>query len=304
MGGGDAGAAVRADGGPVGGAERGEAAGEVGGGQEGPVLVHVLRGRGADRAGDVAGHRVDRLGLAAVPRPRPRVEQHARAGQRRGAVRVEEGQVPGRRGEITGGRGGRRQARLHRVTSRRPGREAAVEHPHLPVAEVPQQPPRAGRRRGVGVVVHHDRLAVPDAGPAHRGLEVRRGGHRVPAAGTRRGREVAVQVGEHRARDVPGPVQVDARRAAQPPADVEQRRRRRHRRGPGARQLGDGDEGAAVGRAAHGAAYVSIGTSCSAEVSEPCWPVNPLSCGSACEATIAVVPAAAATTLPILSITE
>jgi len=192
VGGGDAGAAVRADGGPVGGAERGEAASQVGWRAERPVGGHVLRGRGADRAGDVAGHRVDRLGLAAVPGSRPRVEQHARAGQRRGAVRVEEGQVPGRRGEITSGRGGCLQARLHRVTSRLPGGEAAVEHPHLPVAEVPQQPPRAGGRRGVGVVVDHDRPIAAHAGSAHGGLERGRGGHRVPAAGAWRGREVAV----------------------------------------------------------------------------------------------------------------
>ncbi len=140
--------------------------------------------------------------------------------------------MPGRRGEITSGRGGCRQARLYRVTSHLPGREAAVEHPHLPVAEVPQQPPRAGRRRGVGVVVDHDRLIAAHARPAHRGLEVGRGGHRVPAAGAWRGREVAVQVGEHRAGNVPGLVQVDARRAAQPPAHVEQCGRRRQRRGP------------------------------------------------------------------------
>jgi len=91
------------------------------------------------------------------------------------------------------------------------------------VAEVTQQPPRAGRRRRVGVVVDHDRAVIADTGAAHGRLEVGGRGHRVPAAGTGRRGEVAVQVGEHGAGNVAGQVEVDAGRAAEPPAHVEQR---------------------------------------------------------------------------------
>jgi protein-S-isoprenylcysteine O-methyltransferase Ste14 len=63
--------AVRAD---LADAEGAEAGGEFARAAEGAVRVHVGGGRGADRAGDVAGHRVDGLLLAPVPLPRPRVE--------------------------------------------------------------------------------------------------------------------------------------------------------------------------------------------------------------------------------------
>ena len=65
------------------GTERGEPRRPARRPAERPSAVEVVRGRRADRAGDVPGPRVDRLHLAAVPLARPGVEQHA-AGRRQG----------------------------------------------------------------------------------------------------------------------------------------------------------------------------------------------------------------------------
>ena len=62
------------------------------------------------------------------------------------------GEVAGR--PVAGGYG---PGRLRGQASSLPGAEAAVEHPHRRMAEVPQQPPRAGRGHGVSVIVDDDR---------------------------------------------------------------------------------------------------------------------------------------------------
>ena len=74
---GDARAAVGGHRTVAGRAEGRETGGQVGRRLEGPVRVDVLGRRGADRAWDVARHRVDVLGLAPVPLTRPGVEQQA-----------------------------------------------------------------------------------------------------------------------------------------------------------------------------------------------------------------------------------
>ena len=53
----------------------------------------------------------------------------------------------------------------------------------------------------------------------------------MPARRARLRGKIGVQVHEHRARQVPGTIGLDARRATEPPADVEQHRRG----GPGQR---------------------------------------------------------------------
>ena len=227
--GGDAGPAIRADGEiqhtrlPRRDAEALEAPPQLGGRQEPAVRADVGRGRRAHGARDVAGRRIDRLDLAAVALPRPRVEQHAGPGQRGCAGRVQQRKLARGRGEIA--RLGRRLVHGDRLPGVCPGAEAAVEHAHLVVAEVPQRPPGAGGDRRVAVVIDHDRVPAPDAEPAHRGLEVGGGRQRVPAAGARRSGQVGVQVHERGAGQVARAVAVDPGRPAQPPAHVEQDRR-------------------------------------------------------------------------------
>src|SRR6185437_16942337 len=152
----------------VGRAERGEAGGQVGGRAEGAVRVHVRGRRGAERAGNVAGYRVDVLALAPVALARAGVEQQAGAGGGRRAGGVEEAELTGAGGEAAGRSdrpflaGGR-----DRVAARGPGPEPAVEHADRRVAEVAQQPPGPGRGGGVGVVVDDHGPAVAHAGPLH-----------------------------------------------------------------------------------------------------------------------------------------
>jgi tetratricopeptide (TPR) repeat protein len=115
--------------------------------------LDVLGGGGADRAGDVARHRVHGLDLPAVALARPGVEQHPAVGEGGGLVGIEDRHATGNRLEVAGGHGAGvlydGQARL------RPGPQASVEHPDVGVAEIAQRPPRPGRRGGVGVVVDH-----------------------------------------------------------------------------------------------------------------------------------------------------
>ena len=76
------------------------------------------------------------------------------------------------------------------------------------------------------VVVHHDRPVAADPGPAHRRLEDRRLGQRVPAARAGRCGQVGVQVDVRRARDVTGGVLPGSGRPAHPVADVQDASRR------------------------------------------------------------------------------
>ena len=205
------------------GPQGGEPGREFDGVAEGAVRFDVADGGHADRAGDVAGYRVGRLGLPAVALPRPGVEQQSGPRRSLRARRVEHRQVTWFRGEVTGDRrrlgGGDGEAPWGRVG---PGPVAAVEHSDVLVPEVAQQPPAAGGDRRVPVVVHHDRSVLMYARRAHRGLEGGRAGQRVPPRGTRRPGQVPVQVGEDRTREMPLPVAVDARRAAEPPPHVEE----------------------------------------------------------------------------------
>src|SRR5262249_33758375 len=115
--------------------------------------------------------------------------------------------------------------------------------------------------------------------------------------------QVPVQVGEDRAGKMALPVAFDARRPAEPPAHVEEHRRRvlRQLRGecPGADQQGADQRVVPAGGLVHAPAYMSAGTSASDGVSEPCIPVSADSRGSALVATMASDPAGAATTSPI-----
>ena len=177
---GDRRSARRADAGY--GPEGGEPVPEFGRVFEGAVRVHVAdRGR-ADRAGDVARHRVGRLCLPSVALPGPGVEQQTGLCRRLRARRVQHGQVTGCRGEVSSGRRGLGRADLE--ASPDPGLVAAVEHPDVFVPEVTQRPPAAGGDRGVPVVVHDDRPVLAHPGRAHRGLERGRGRQRVPPGGT------------------------------------------------------------------------------------------------------------------------
>jgi hypothetical protein len=220
---GHAGAAVRSHRAGLGtAAEGGEAVGEFGGTAEGAVRVHVVGGRRADRAGDVARDRVDELPLSGVPLPRPRVEQQPGPGQRCGARRVQQRHVTWPRGEVAWLPGGLGTG--HRESRGQPGLVPAVEDPHAVVAEVTQQPPGPGRGGGVPVVVHHHGTVLAHPGRAHRVGEGRRVGQRVPPAGAGQRGQVTIQVDEGGAWQVTLAVAVEARRSADVPPDVQQDR--------------------------------------------------------------------------------
>ena len=53
-----------------------------------------------------------------------------------------------------------------------PRAEAAVQHSHAFVAEVPQQPPETHRAALAGLVIRNDARLRVDAGPAGGGFEV------------------------------------------------------------------------------------------------------------------------------------
>ena len=129
VGAGDARAAVDADLGVAGRAERLEAVGQLarraGSGRPRPTFS-VVGAR--HRARDVAADRVDRLHLAPVALRRPRVQQQPGAGERRGAVRVEQRQRAGRRARSRPRRGLRD---LGGQRPPRPGGQAAVQDPHI-----------------------------------------------------------------------------------------------------------------------------------------------------------------------------
>ena len=171
-------AAVRRHRGAAGRADRRVEVAELTGGPEPPVGGEVLRRRHVDRAGDPAGHRVDRLGLAAVAHSRPGVDDDV---HRPHVGRGHDRHGAGHRGE---------RARGHRSTgagldgqpARRPGRPAAVEHPHVRVAVVAQQPPATRCGMAGPVVVDDHRPVAGHAGGAHGRLEDRES----PAAGAAR----------------------------------------------------------------------------------------------------------------------
>ena len=162
------------------------------------------------------------------------------------AVGIQQRQVPRLRDEGTGLRCLAQLPPLNRQASRRPRPEAAVEYPDRRVAEVAQQPPGAGRRRRIRVVVHHDRPVRSHPQRAHRRGEGVRARQGVPPASTRTSRrgEILVKVGEDRAGKMPLGVHLRTGRAAQLPPHVEQEG------GPGiaqrARKLVDADEDVSV----------------------------------------------------------
>ncbi len=82
------------------------------------------------------------------------------------------------------------------------------------MAVVPQQPPRAGGRPPLPVVVHHHGPVAAHTGAPHGRLEPCRVGQRVPAAGARRVGEVLVEVDVRRSGDVARLVLLAAGRAA------------------------------------------------------------------------------------------
>ena len=108
-----------------------------------------------------------------------------------------------------------------------PGLVAAVEYPHVLVAEITQQPPAAGGGGSVPLVIHDHGLVLAHPGRPHRRLEGRRIGQRMPPTGARPSGQVTVEVDKDRPRQVPLVVAVDARRTAKPPPYVQQDRRRR-----------------------------------------------------------------------------
>ena len=207
--------------GPARHAEGGEAGGEIRGAPEGAVGVHVVRGRRADRAGDVAGDRVDGLALAPVPLPRPRVEQQAGARHGRAPAASSTGMWPGRAVKSPGSPAG--SAVAHREPGGQPGPVAAVEHPHV----LGGRSSAAATSRGRPAVASRSSYTTtagpgaprPRASPPGRPPDRAAGAGR-PAPG--RSGQVTVEVDEDRPREVPLVVAVDARRTAEPPPDVQQ----------------------------------------------------------------------------------
>ena len=109
------------------------------------------RGGRAHRAGDMPGHRVDRLRLTPVALG-ARASSRVPAGQAGGRRRRPAAAAAGAGGEVPRRRGGA-LAGDHRLARRSPGAVAAIEDPDPRVTEVAQHPPAARRRRGVRLVV-------------------------------------------------------------------------------------------------------------------------------------------------------
>ena len=132
-------------------------------GRNGAVLGHDLGHREVDRARDVAGGVVDRLGLAAVALRGADVEEDAGARHRGGALGVEDGDRTRTDGERP--RVGRGDLGGHRPARALPRGEPTVEDADLRVARPAQHPPRAGRPEGGLLVVDDDLGVVVEAGP-------------------------------------------------------------------------------------------------------------------------------------------
>src|SRR5690606_23667333 len=96
------------------------------------------------------------------------------------------------------------------------------EDSYVLMTEVAERPPGAGRRGRARVDVHHDRARVGDAEPAHRPFERVGGGQRVASAFAGRAGQGALQIAEDGAGQVALAVELQAGRAAEPPAHVEQ----------------------------------------------------------------------------------
>ncbi len=112
------------------------------------------------------GHRVDRLGLAPVPRGHPGVEQDAARGQRGRAVGVEHRHPT--RPDVDVARGAVAvPGSTGRPAATQAG-ETAVEHAHLVMPGPAQGPPQSGGGLAVAGVVDDDRVPRPYAGGAQR----------------------------------------------------------------------------------------------------------------------------------------
>ena len=142
--------------------------------------AHVGGGRRAQRPGDVAGHRVDWLGLAAVPLPRPGVEQHAGPGQRGGARRLEHRQVTGN-GREARPPATRRLVRGDRLAGRGPGRGTRRRGP----APGRGRSTAASTRRGPRWSSRRRRRPRPDGPRGHRPGAWRPRSRRRPGSGCR-----------------------------------------------------------------------------------------------------------------------
>ena len=127
------------------------------------------------------GDRVDRLVLAGEAVGGAGVDEQVTRGELLRAVGIDESEVAGRRDEVTALRW-RRIAPLERPAGLLPRGETAVEHLHVELAEIAQQPPAAGRGEAVRGVVDNDGHIVADAGGAHRVLEPIERRHRMTPA--------------------------------------------------------------------------------------------------------------------------
>ena len=164
-----------------------------------PFTVEVVDIGPVDRAGHVAGHRVDGLGLTAEPCTTARVQQQA-AGLQVG-LHAAGIQQPGLiEAAAVAGRRGRGHRDLHRQAQRLPSRPPAVEHRDPGVPERAQQEPQPRRERAIAAVAGHDLVVRGDAPGAQARAKVLHPRPRVaPATGSGRGgsRQVAIHVRVH-----------------------------------------------------------------------------------------------------------
>ena len=118
-------------------------------------------------------------------------------------------------------------AGLHFLAGPGPPRPAAIQHSHVRVPVVGEQPPGPGRRPPAPVVVDHHGPVAPHTGSLHRRREAVRVGQRVPSALVdgiaRRVREVGPEVDVRRAGDVPREVLLVPVRAPELVANVQHR---------------------------------------------------------------------------------
>ena len=205
---------------PLAGAERLVSPPERLGRQEATVRAEIGGERGAQGTRDVAGARVDRLRLAAVPLAGASVEEQ-RWSTQHGGHRIRADKVVARSAGGPGGGLVNRRVGGERETGCRPGRDAAVEHSRTPVAaEVPVQPPQPRGDAAARIVVGDDHVLVADSPRAQDRGQLRWCRDGMPARSLARRGELAIGVDEDRARQVSGGEEIRAGRTRQRPADV------------------------------------------------------------------------------------
>ena len=161
------------------------------------IGIEVVGERAVQRAGDVAGGAIQRLGIPAVARRAARVQQLARGAIGDGPVIEQQlaGVVAQRN---IAGRSRRGLAAFDGLPRRRPGGPAAIQHRGGNARQAQQPPKPRGRQRAAGGVIGHHLHAVAPAPARQQRAERRLQRQRVAAQAfglARQVGQVAIEAG-------------------------------------------------------------------------------------------------------------